>query len=72
VAEVFSAEGRRRFPLLRLINWFEWRKYEAEVDAVVDWRITADDGLRARFLAAMTNGYRLGPAVAAASDCPAP
>ena len=75
LAEVFSAEGRSRFPLLRLINWFEWRKYEAEVDAVVDWRITADDGLRARFLAAMTNGYRLGPAVreaAAASDCPAP
>ena len=75
LAEVFSAEGRSRFPLLRLINWFEWRKYEAEVDAIVDWRITADAGLRARFLAAMTDGYRLGPAVreaAAASDCPAP
>jgi hypothetical protein len=75
LAEVFSAEGRSRFPLLRLINWFEWRKHEAEVDAIVDWRITADDGLRARFLAAMSDGYRLGPAVpeaAAASACPAP
>jgi len=75
LAEAFSAEGRSRFPLLRLINWFEWRKSEAEVDAIVDWRITAEAGLRARFLAAMTDGYRLGPAVpeaAAASDCPAP
>jgi hypothetical protein len=75
LAELFSAEGRSRFPLLRLINWFEWRKHEAEVDAIVDWRITADAGLRARFLAAMTDGYRLGPAVpeaAAAPDCPAP
>jgi hypothetical protein len=75
LAEAFSAEGRSRFPLLRLVNWFEWRKYEAEVDAVVDWRITADAGLRARFLATMTGGYRLGPAVpegAQASACPAP
>ncbi len=75
LTEVFSADGLSRFPLLRLINWFEWRKHEAEVDAVVDWRITAEAGLRARFLAAMTDGYRLGPAVpeaAAASGCPAP
>jgi hypothetical protein len=75
LAEVFSAEGRSRFPLLRLINWFEWRKYEAEVDAIVDWRIAADPGLRARFLSAMTGGYHLGPAVPGAEPtpgCPAP
>ena len=45
------------------------------MDAIVDWRITADAGLRSRFLAAMTDGYRLGPAVpdaAAAPDCPTP
>jgi hypothetical protein len=75
LAEVFSAEGRSRFPLLRLVNWFEWRKYEDEVDAIVDWRITVDAGLRARFLAAMTDGYRLGPAVSAGrapEDCQAP
>jgi len=63
LAEVFSAATRSRFPLLRIVNWFDWRKYEAEVSTVVDWRITADPGLRALFLAAMTNGFRLGPAV---------
>ena len=75
LAEVFSVESRSRFPLLRIVNWFEWRKFEKEVDAVVDWRITADAGLRASFLAAMTGGFRLGPAVpeaAPAQDCSKP
>ena len=73
LAQVFSAETRSRFPLLRLINWFEWRKVEAEVGAIVDWRITADESLRAAFLAAMTDGLHLGRAVPAARpprDCP--
>lgn len=75
LAQVFSAETRARFPLLRIVNWFEWRKYEAEVSAVVDWRIAADPSLRTSFLAAMTNGFRLGPAVpkaAPAQGCPTP
>ena len=75
LAQVFSAETRSRFPLLKLINWFEWRKVEAEVDAPVDWRITADASLRAAFLAAMTDGFHLGPAVPAAGprpDCSKP
>ena len=62
-----KAETRSRFPLLRIVNWFEWRKYEAEASAVVDWRITADPVLRASFLAAMANGFRLGPAVSNAT-----
>jgi len=64
--DVFAPGTRSRFPLLRLVNWFEWRKHEAEVDATVDWRITADASLRASFLAALTDGFHLGPAVAAA------
>jgi hypothetical protein len=63
VAQVFSANTRSRFPLLRMVNWFDWRKLETEVNAVVDWRITANPALRAAFLAAMTNGFHLGPAV---------
>jgi hypothetical protein len=61
--QVFAADARSRYPLLRLVNWFEWRKHEAEVGAVVDWRITADPALRDLFLASMANGFRLGPAV---------
>jgi len=51
----------------------EWRKQEAEVNAVVDWRITADPALRTAFRGAMTDGFALGPAVPAtvpvASGC---
>ena len=63
LTQVFSADTRSRFPLLRMVNWFDWRKLETEVNAVVDWRITADPALRASFLAAMTDGFQLGPAV---------
>ena len=63
LAQVFSAETRARFPLLRLVNWFEWRKVETEVNATVDWRTTVAASLRATFLTAMTDGFHLGPAV---------
>jgi hypothetical protein len=73
--EVFAPATRDRFPLLRLVNWFEWRKLEPEVDDVVDWRITADPALREAFLAALGEGFRLGPAVPAPESlegCPEP
>ena len=47
LAQVLSADTHARFPLLKIVNWFEWRKFESEVNAVVDWRIAADPGLRA-------------------------
>ncbi|MGZ6340233.1 MAG: glycoside hydrolase family 26 protein [Candidatus Limnocylindrales bacterium] len=75
LAQVFSAETRSRFPLLRLVDWFEWRKFETEVHATVDWRIVADPSLRAAFLAAMTDGFHLGPAVPRSerpAGCPTP
>ena len=70
-----SADTHARFPLLKIVNWFEWRKFESEVNAIVDWRIAADAGLRASFVAAMTGGFSLGPAVPTASPgpgCPTP
>jgi len=67
---VFSADTRTRFPLLRIVNWFEWRKVETEVHAVVDWRITVDPGVRTAFLAAMTGGFHLGPAVSSTAASP--
>jgi hypothetical protein len=61
--EVFAPDTGSRFPLLRLVNWFEWRKLEPEVDDVVDWRITADPALLEAFLAALGDGFHLGPVV---------
>lgn len=71
LAQVISADTHARFPLLRIVNWFEWSKFESEVNAVVDWRIAADPGLRASFVAAMTGGFSLGPAVPKAPSAPA-
>jgi hypothetical protein len=73
--EVFAPATRDQFPLLRLVNWFEWRKLEPEVDDVVDWRITVDPALREAFLAALGDGFHLGPAVPAPEPpegCPEP
>jgi len=52
-----------RYPRLRLVNWFEWRKVEPEVNDTVDWRITADPELRAAFVRAASEAFTLGPAI---------
>jgi hypothetical protein len=55
--QVFSTDVRERFPRLRMINWFEWRKQEPEVDAVIDWRISAQPALLASLLDALPAGW---------------
>jgi hypothetical protein len=42
---VFSAATREDFPLIGMINWFEWEKPEPEVDATIDWRLSANPAL---------------------------
>jgi hypothetical protein len=61
--QVFSAETAASFPRIHLIGWFEWRKFETEVNAVVDWRLTARPDLVAQFLADLPPGrMRFAPA----------
>ncbi|HML49870.1 MAG TPA: glycosyl hydrolase [Propionicimonas sp.] len=36
--QVFSDDLHQEFPMLKMINWFEWNKYEPEVSTMVDWR----------------------------------
>ncbi|WP_258935185.1 hypothetical protein [Nesterenkonia pannonica] len=40
--QVFSEEVHERFEHIRLISWFNWDKYEAEVDGLVRWSLTTD------------------------------
>jgi hypothetical protein len=35
----------RRFPKLKAINWFNHKKFENEVKAVVDWTVTSDPAI---------------------------
>ena len=57
--QVFSAETRDAFPRIGMINWFEWRKDEPEVDAVIDWRMAGDPELGRSLLAAAPQGWLL-------------
>ena len=57
--QVFSAETRGAFPRIGMINWFEWRKDEPEVDDVIDWRMAGDAELGRSLLASVPPGWLL-------------
>ncbi|PZF58233.1 hypothetical protein DEJ23_04900 [Curtobacterium sp. MCSS17_008] len=52
-SQVFSAETAAAFPNVRMINWFEWDKYETEVHEQVDWTVTNDPTTRDAFVEAL-------------------
>lgn len=47
--QVLAPDVPERFPDLKMINWFEWDKYESEVNAKVDWAVTDSPAQRAAF-----------------------
>ncbi|WP_308930067.1 hypothetical protein [Arthrobacter sp. SLBN-112] len=53
---MFSAQTHAQFPNLKMINWFEWDKDEAEVKGRVDWTVTSTPAIRDAFTAALRTG----------------
>ncbi|NEM91959.1 glycoside hydrolase family 26 protein [Galbitalea soli] len=51
--QVFAPSTASEFPRLKMINWFEWDKYEVEVRHRVDWEVTTDPVQRALFTASL-------------------
>ncbi|WP_246836255.1 glycoside hydrolase family 26 protein [Nesterenkonia sp. NBAIMH1] len=49
--QVFSDEVHESFEHIRLISWFNWDKYEAEVDGLVRWSLTTDEATAEAFRA---------------------
>ncbi len=45
--QVYGAATRDRFPLVKLVAWFDVRKYESEAGGVVDWRASSDPAVLA-------------------------
>lgn len=66
-AQVFDPANSQRFPHLKMINWFEWDKYEVEVSDRVDWTVTRDPSLASTFRQAIPASDHL----AADGGCPA-
>ena len=48
--QALSVETLERFAMLRMVNWFEWEKFEPEVGTVVDWTATLDARTRDAFV----------------------
>jgi beta-mannanase len=57
-SQVLDANLTSTFPNLKMINWFEWRKFESEVGGEVDWTVTRNPELRAAFQAALPSYLR--------------
>ncbi|MFJ4108467.1 glycoside hydrolase family 26 protein [Oerskovia enterophila] len=56
--QVFSPETHERFPQLKMVNWFEWDKYEIEIDDDVDWRAAGATDVRDAFVADLPSWLR--------------
>ena len=48
--QVFSQEVANNFSGIRMINWFETRKFESETGSKVDWSVTFDPDLTSLFM----------------------
>lgn len=55
--EVFGTSTREAFPRIGMLNWFEWRKDEAEVGRTIDWRLGADPALARELLRRVPAGW---------------
>lgn len=56
--QLFADSVHQQLPWLRMINWFEYEKYEAGVGARVDWTVTRDPAIQAAFRADLPSWLR--------------
>ncbi|MET3721846.1 MULTISPECIES: glycosyl hydrolase [unclassified Arthrobacter] len=59
--QIFAVDVAATLPQLKMINWFEWHKEEAEVKGRVDWTVTNTPGIRDSFTAALPAWLTYGP-----------
>lgn len=65
--QVLSDETADRFPQLKMINWFEWKKYEIEINDWVDWRAAGAPAIKDAFVADLPSWLKYSDAVRACS-----
>ena len=57
--QLFDPRIPTEYPLLKMINWFEWNKNEVEVTAVVDWRSAGTPAVAEAYLADLPEWFQL-------------
>ncbi|MGP0221952.1 glycoside hydrolase family 26 protein [Paenarthrobacter sp. NCHU4564] len=60
-SQLFDPAIHKKFPQLKMINWFEWDKTEVEVKGRVDWTISNTPAIREAFTTALPGWFRYGP-----------
>lgn len=58
--QVMAPGNGRAMPWLKMVNWFEWAKFEPEVGGRVDWTVTLDDEIRAGFVGSLPQWLKFG------------
>jgi hypothetical protein len=66
--QVFAATRSERLPWLKMVNWFEWKKLEPEVNGVADWTATRDRPVRTAFRADLPGWARYATDVPGCPD----
>lgn len=65
--QVFADDLPRRFPQVKMINWFEWKKFEVEIADWVDWRAAGAPAIRDAFVADLPDWTNYAESVNACS-----
>jgi hypothetical protein len=60
IDQLLGSEARSGFPKVKMVNWFEVRKFESEVGGIVDWRVTRSAAVRAVLLSRLRSGSYVG------------
>ena len=48
--QVFNSQIKKEFPGIKMINWFEWRKFESEIGGIIDWTVSYKPELTQAFV----------------------
>jgi hypothetical protein len=60
IDQVLSPTLVERLPRLKMVNWFEWRKYEPETGGIVDWTATSPGSVQRQFRSSIPDWARFG------------
>ena len=58
--QVFASSVPKDLPDLKMVNWFEWDKFEQQTNSRIDWAVVDDPTIRKAFVAALPSWLAYG------------